>query len=269
MENSFKPRTLTLTYPSGTVFEIRETNGSDDEIISRQGSAIKGTSVSEYLAAIIVGINGEKVKLSTEEASLILSRDRLSLLIQSRIFNLGPKLLYSDSCPYQGCDWKSSPDHPVEEDLSQFVRDFSLPDKGDNPNQMVLPYSLHGKDVWQKILANKGIWKKLDLGNKSVEFKLLDGEGDMFFINIPPEDLNINHELMARNIRGYFDGNEKPVKVENFRFFSTKDMASIRSYLVTEDKGWEPMMPLTCPKCKKVHSRRLLEIPDFFFPTVI
>jgi hypothetical protein len=257
--NLIQPTLFNAVLPSGMKVTFREQNGEDDAIISRQGSAIEGSSINKFIAEILKEIDGQKVALNSHGIAKWKVRDKYSLLLKSRIASLGNTMTFIFKCPH--CQ-KENP--PLEENLAAYDWDYSkpFPDK-DSPEwtkDLIPPYP-NGKESERIIKLSS---------NKEIKYKYLDGVGEKMLLDIDGNDLNKNHELLCRHIE-WKDESGRFIKLQNFRPFSAKDMAEIRKDIALNDPAWEGTTAITCQNssCRKVTEIAVITQPDFFFPVQI
>lgn len=260
--NTIRPTESTFIAASGKKYTIRETNGDDDAILSNSGGAQDGSSLNKWIAGIVTAVGEEKKKLTQQEAAKLLSRDRFGILFHSRIFSLGPVLKFIHQCSDPKCSFKPGDDLPYEEDLSLYVWDFTNP----APKPGEVGYSKYRLEVYPN-KPEEWVEKKLSSG-RLIRFAYLDGEGENTFLEVAPEDLNKNHELLSHKLEAKLE-TDKWIRLENFKLFSSREMAEIRSHITIYDKPWDAISEIKCPKCRKIDYLNLLAVPDFFFPTVI
>lgn len=78
-------RILVFTAPSGRLFEIREQNGEDEEIITNPVDSKNLMNLTKYISAIIVKTNATKSgRLTIEDALKLPLLDRYCILFNSR-----------------------------------------------------------------------------------------------------------------------------------------------------------------------------------------
>lgn len=251
--------------PSGFLVTFREQNGDDDAIISTIADAQKGDSLSKFLAAIILEIDGKAAKLTPAQLDTWRTRDRISLLIKSRIFSLGPIIRFKHTCSNPDCKFTSLDSLPYEEDLSLYDWDYSRPfpekfiDGTSNPEYKktyIPPYSEPIKNsVVNLMLSSK----------KEVRYKYQDGLGEKVFLEVPRNELNKNHELLSRCLE-WKDETGKFIKVTKFNVFSARDMEEIRTSIYKLDTPYDPLAEIPCPKCRNIDTVNLTHQPSFFFP---
>lgn len=240
--------TLSFTTPSKFQVQIRETNGEDDETISKLKNAMDGTSIDKLLAGIILDNSKTKSRLSPEEIMKWRNNDRYYTIFKSRLFSLGSEITYSHKCT--GCgktkDW--------DEDLTQYDRDFSKPDKeSDNKfKYQVQPYPDDKLEAEFSISSGKKF--KYMYSNGEVEKSLLD---------IDKNEISMNTKLTVRKLSWWNE--DKWMPLSSFRNFSSKEMTEIRKE-VGKDDNFEAVSECKCPSCGVTDKISLMLQPGFFFP---
>jgi len=249
-----------LVLPSGLKVSVRETNGEDDEVISRLAKLEDGTSLSEYLTGVIqAGPDGRRMSL--EEVGQLKLRDRQFILLVVRILSLGKTLKFKHECQSPSCIRKREAgtyqEFIWEDDLTQFIQDLSKPvEVGKNGinRHCVEPYPDGNQQIFEFILSDN---------ETKIKFKALTGDLE----NKGPtseEDLNQNSPLYQRELEIFDDG--KYVRPSTFRGIPSRKMAEIRNIITKHDGYWQPITEIKCPHCKTIKKANVLSITDFFFP---
>ena len=109
-------RTIQFTAPSKHIYEIREQNGEDEDILSNPLEMRTLMHLSRYISAIVIKTTfTNSGKLTVEDALNLPLLDRYCILIKARIFSIGPELNFDYS-------WGKSVIQ-YEEDLNKYVFD--------------------------------------------------------------------------------------------------------------------------------------------------
>jgi len=246
--------TMKFKSPSGKVFELREQNGADDELLSRI-STTPGKELeimNQFLASIIVSIDGEE-PITVESLKSVLLRDKYAMLIRARVFSLGEELKFE----YQ---WdKDKPPTEYSEDLMNFIWDYEKPFPGETSgeyfHQRIKPYPESSKEGFFEVRA----------GKRNYRLDYLTGAGEeMLFAE---KTTNVNSHLVARNLTIETDQGQEIVK--SFKEISSRDLAIIRSEVAKQDPIPEAEVSVENPYTGSVEVIPLLAIRDFFFPTLL
>lgn len=108
-------RTLVFTAPSGRLFEIREQNGEDEEIITNPVDSKNLMNLTKYISAIVIKTNATKSgRLTIEDALKLPLLDRYCILFNSRIFSLGEEVEFT----YK---WDNKDSVTYSQDLREFL----------------------------------------------------------------------------------------------------------------------------------------------------
>lgn len=251
-------RTFEFIAPSGFSYTIREQNGEDEEILSNRADARNLMNITKFIASIVVSTNftASGHLLVNDVLSLPLL-DRYAILFQSRIFSLGEVVTFE-------YEWGKNNKVTYEQDLREFLFD----DYSQAPTEEELDSKPDAIPYYPTSLYNNGSAKDNELklsSGKVVLWDYLDGNGEAFLINLPENKSTRNSDLLARNLRLIVDG--KPEKVTNFKLFSVKDMAEMRSGIISQDPTFEGFTEIENPSTGERTKYPILASPTFFFLT--
>lgn len=143
-------RTLVFTAPSGRLFEIREQNGEDEEIITNPVDSKNLMNLTKYISAIVVKTNATKSgRLTIEDALKLPLLDRYCILFNSRIFSLGEEVEFT----YK---WDNKDSVTYSQDLREFLFDYAvLPTEQElDENLMPFPITREDKEKTDLLLCN-------------------------------------------------------------------------------------------------------------------
>ena len=260
-ESTTDGKLATLITPSKATVTIREQNGSDDDVISAVSQKDESTPFNNFIAGIIVDQNFDFVSMkgpiTVKQVLDMPLRDKYFILMASRAFSISPILKFQ-------WDWKDGrPPVSYEEDLTQYLPNFS---KEDLPKPGEPGYFKYRVEPYE----STGVYYEFDLiSGKRVRYKMLDGHGENYILKLPENQANINTQLRARFIELFFKNSQEWIKVEDFKVFSTRDMAEIRAHVEKYDKSFDGLTDIQNPYTKATLTIPLLSIPDFFFPRQI
>jgi len=244
-----------ISIPSGFKVVIREQNGEDDDTLSRVGMEENiADNLNNFVESIIVG--SEKPIKSALSLRL---RDKYTILINSRIFSLGEILYFKH-------DWKikGQPEVDYEENLQKYIWDYSRDDFPFEDNPEFFKYRI--KPYKAEIRDKEDIEITLS-SNKKIKFKYIDGFGEKFLLEKPLNQITINDEFRARNLKLYLPADDNWVLVESFKVFSPRDMMELRNTLENTDERVEGYTDIINPYVPGSFLQLpLLQIRDFFFP---
>lgn len=246
----------TITLPSGYQITLRESNGEDEDVLSRQGDAEDGVSFYNFLSRIITGTSLEGVTRFTPDAIKEWPlADKYHALIESRILSLGYELNFDYTCENPKCKHKT----PMVEDLRKYTHDLSKgnpelsdPDHATKPK--LLPYGM--ERTFTETLSN----------GKVIKFNLLTGLGELKTLLKNKEDISSGDALRTRNLEMQGD-NMEWIKMENFRSWPSRIMSEIRKVVESKEIEYSLYTDCKCKKCGKVTSQLILGVPGFFFPS--
>lgn len=247
-------RTFTFIAPSGHSFEIREQNGEDEEILSNQADARNLMNLTKFIAGIVVSTNfTTSGKLLVKDVLDLPLLDRYAILFQSRIFSLGNMITF---------EYTWSKDNKVQ--YEQDLREFLFDDYSKAPTEEELDAKPDAVPYYPNITQAKDNELKLSSG-KIVQWDYLDGNGEIFLLNLPDNKKTRNSDLLARNLRLNVDG--KFEKVTNFRLFSVRDMAEMRNGILSQDPIFQGLTDIENPSTGEVTKYPILAAPTFFYLT--
>jgi hypothetical protein len=239
-------RTLKTVLPSGKTWEIRETNGDDDAILSRFGTALTGDNVNEFLANIIIGPE----KPLAEDIKKWPVNDKYGLLFKQRIFNHGPEFIFKHTDP---ADPKKR-EFEYTEDISVIDADLGSKDYKEELGKIFrYPYG-----------STTEI--EFSLGSKKLRYQLMTGELELELDALPQDEQTRNTSLTIRRL-SIAKGSGWEL-VTSFRHFTSTEMAYIRSHVEKNDRTFMPLVQITNPYTKRDHALPLMALPNFLFPDV-
>lgn len=233
--------TKTIELPSTRKVIIRETNGDDEEVLSKVSGILDGSNVCNFLAGIIIEDLGTKQKPSPGDIAEWLLADKYYLLYEQRIFNQGNELVFEHKCLNDSCS-KHKPQEYIE-DLSLF-----------EPNKETFKYPL-GAALERELSLPSG---------KKIKYKLRTGIFERKSLDVPDSNLNKNTDLINREIQLF--SQSKYLNLFNFKDFSSREMAFIRTDIRKHDLDFAPTVSFKCNYCGTPYSLGLLALPAFFYP---
>ena len=248
-----------LLLPSGYKVTIREQNGADDDIISNPHLADDLSNMDIFLSSLIIetdlpfAIQG---KLSKELVKKLLLRDKYFILFSSRIHSLGNIVKFQ-------YDWGGSIGNVnYEDDLNNYVCDYNEPMPLEN-EEGYYPYRILPYDV-------NNVYKKIEhvlKSGKTIRYSLMDGESELYLLKLPLEQQTRNRELKARKLEQKIE--DKWQKVENFLYFTPKDMAELHALVNSTDASFQGLTELENPQTKENILYPIIGVKDFFYPVEI
>lgn len=248
--------TSTFVSPSKLQIVIREQNGEDEDIISKQANLMKGDAIHFFLAGIVLTVNGQKV--TSKQIENWRNRDKYYTLLKSRIFSLGSELTYRHRCGNSSCTKpEGKEDELYEEDLSLYDRDFSDTAPADTREDFkyrIEPYIQDGTHREFKLSTGK-----------ELRYKFLTGVEEKKVLQKDRNSMSKNSDIMLRELEWKND-QEQWQRVTHFGIFSSREMSQIRKDIEKHDMPWEAISECECPYCGHVDYISLLAQPDFFFP---
>jgi hypothetical protein len=250
MNNQHNIQTQTFIGPSGKAFELREQTGADDDVLSKMG-LMQGNELdvlNQFVAGIIMKIDGSEPVTPAMVKQLGL-RDKYAIVIQNRIWSLGPDLIFDYAWLQDG------PPTEYKEDLTKFVWDYRNPFPGVNdPDYFSLripPY------------PDQSPTFTITVGENEYRLDYMTGFGEEHLFKAKGQ--SVNNELLARNLAiQTTDGWET---IKSFGSIRARDMAIIRGQVEKADPVPSAEITITNPFTGEVQVTPLLAIKDFFFPT--
>ncbi len=248
----------TLIGPSGHEFTIRMQTGEDDDILSNAKGVLDGSSANRFISGIVVHTDfSENGRLSIDKARELKLSDRYFLMIASRIFSLGQKLIFE----YEWSDGKSV---EYEEDLGQYIWDYH---NEDNP----FPYKGDPDYFSQRIPEHRGGKNKTRMitlsTGKNLRYNFMDGNAERWLLKLPQELQSVNSGILARGLE--LKMAEDWVKVQNFKSFNPREMMEIRIDIEDYDPAVDLITTLTHPDTGEKVEFPVVASQDFFYPRQI
>lgn len=245
-----------LVTPSGNTVVLRQQNGEDDDILSNSFNVSKGISMSAFLSNIIIDSTfNERGTMTVNEVLNLRIADAYFMMVASRIFSLGQILNFE----YKWEDLLVP--QPYEEDLNLFIWDYSKPFPSEVTDEDYFKYKI-------KPISNLGK-KELTIKPKGrkVRYSYMTLAGEQFLLKLPEEKQSRNSELLARNLEELVNG--EWLRVENFKFFSSYEMAQIRQDVAMDDPALDLVSELKHPLKDIKVLYPIFGSTDFFYPRVI
>lgn len=251
-------RTLVFTAPSGRLFEIREQNGEDEEIITNPVDSKNLMNLTKYISAIVIKTNATKSgRLTIEDALKLPLLDRYCILFNSRIFSLGEEVEFT----YK---WDNKDSVTYSQDLREFLFDYAIlpteQEMEEKPNAIPYYPGRKGEDGFTLMQYTE----ELNSG-KVIQFELMDGEKESQMVQLSPSKLTRHSTLLLRNLKLKVD--DKFEKVENFSLFSSRDMAEIHRLVNTVDPIFHGYTQIENPETGNMMDYPIMAAPDFFYLT--
>lgn len=242
---------LTITMPSGFKASVRETNGEDEDIVSKLGDNKEGNALYKYLAGIIM-VDDKPVSL--EEMLKWKVRDIYYGIMKTRIFTHGSKVVF---------------DHTFESGLTKtFIEDLGFYD-WDLSNKEKWPPQLDEEGYDERVIQpyrTPGDWAEGETSSKKrFRFKYLTAEDEIKSTGMRVDDLTINDKLRIREFQ-LFMSTQTWQKIERFNILSSKDMSEIRTTLERVDPEFNFITTFPNPDTGRQEQQTLLAVPGFFFP---
>lgn len=239
-------KTLKVMVPSGKVWEIRETNGEDDGILSTMGTAQTGENICIFLANIIVG----PVKVMADDVKKWFFNDIFYLIFKQRIFNQGSEFKFRHQ------DLNDKPqkrEAEYAEDLNLVDGNLADPTFKPGPHQVTL-YPHRDEPLIEITTSSK----------RKFRYKILTWELYDKSTSNPLAGKNRNSVLIDRELEA-FEGNAW-LSMKTFHTLSSKEMTELRVDVSKNDKLFDPVITFETQFSRTSISLPMLSIPTFFFP---
>jgi|SRR6478609_5110199 len=246
--------TLDFTLPSGNTLRIREQNGEDDDILSKVKDNRDGSAMHNFIAQIILELNGQAVKLTAAEVAKWKLRDKYFTLFKSRKFSLGDLVIFDHK-------FMDGTTIGFEENLTQYDYDYStlsvksMPKKGESGYNSLLaqPYP-NGKDSIEHTLTS----------GKKIMYDFMTGVYEGETLTRDEATMSINDKLRYRKFKLFHEG--KWEVIERFNMFTSREMHEIRTHLEVNDPDFTLTSVVKNPDTGMNETISLLMVQDFFFP---
>ena len=248
-------RTFEFTGPSGYLYEIREQNGADEDILSNMSDMKTLMDLTKFIAAIVIRTNATLTgRLTVEDALNLPVNDRYAIIFNSRIFSLGDEVEFE-------YDWGNENGGKVTygQDLHEFLFDYGTVPTEEELSEKpdAIPFYPEGvKLIDHEYTLTSG---------KHIKFDCMTGKGEQSFMKLPMEKQTKNAPLLCRNLHLEVDG--KWEKVESFMPFSAKDMAEMRKYILSIDPVFKGDSHITNPVTGEERTYPVVWAPNFFYLT--
>lgn len=249
-----------LLLPSGYEATIREQNGHDDDLLSNEVTARDLSNIDYFLCSLIIDTNlpyAKGGKLNKESIQNMLMRDKYFILFSSRIHSMGELVKFK-------FDWgiKNGGELTYEESLDQFVWDYSkdMPEEGDEN------YSKERIQPYQQEKPHDDIEFTLSTGKK-LRINMLDNKAEKYILDLDAEQQTRNSEIKARNLQ--MEENGVWQKVQNFRFFTKREMAQLHKFVNELDPPFRGLTELENPKTGQLINYPIIQAQSFFYPEEI
>lgn len=256
------PQTAKFYLPDGHWLEVRETNGEDEEALSKVKDGKDSSNVAKYLSRIIVSSSHTGSRVGPEQVQGWLNASKYYALMCSRIFSLGSELKFKYLF--------SEKDEPVTlvEDLLDFTWDLSPENLAKNPLPKPGDKDYNPERVKLYPCGDKVEFEYTTSGNKRLKYSLLTGFGENAASKIGQEEMSNTDDFRIRNLQWFNESGQWQI-VENFAFLSSREIAGLRKDIKDKEVEYNMLMRIENPKSGRVEYRPCLLLPDFFFPEAI
>ena len=231
--------TLKFSLPSGRPVEIQEFTAEAERILDDKQAMKSGKWLNKFMAKSLVSLDDKPVpKNEGEVVNLLLdmlSGDRNYLLVQIRMMNYGPDMVFNYECPKCG---KTS------------GYQLNLQDMLDDGTLKVYSY----RDDMPLIVETR---------NGIAEIDYPTGRTEQWLLGL--RELDRIHLAMAMCSK--FNGHAPEYK--EFTGMFAKDISEIRKAGNNLRGGLDTTIELECLECESSYNVLLQRIPDFFMPLMI
>jgi predicted metal-dependent hydrolase len=237
--------TQKIVLPSGMELTIRESNGEDEELLSRVPYLKDGTAYYRFLANIITEPRMDYLAVQSMK-----SNDMYATLLKARILSLGNKLEFKHT-------FRDGTVVDAEEDLADYNRDYSKDYTDDELSKFnkatIKPYKEDCGEYFHFTTSSDKIFRMKYLTG-SLEIKTLDLKEDTLTFN---DKLKVREIEMKTPAGGW-------VRLHNFKTLSSRDMKELRGCVEREDTIGT--LTSTLEHQGKTEEISLFLSQDFFFP---
>jgi hypothetical protein len=259
-EEALYGKVIEFILPSGYKVRIREQNGADDDIISNPITSQDLSNFRILISSLVLWTDlpfAVNNKISQESVKKMLSRDKWFIVFMSRINSMGSTVKFQ-------YDWNQDGKEvfDFEDDLYDYVWDYSkpMPQEGDPEYR---PYRFEPYDHDK---AYKDIDITLSTG-KALRWRYSDGESELIQMKAPAEQRTRNLGFKSRNLQQFMDN--KWVKVENFQYFTKREIAELDKLISEQDMEFRGLTELEHPINKEKVLFPIISTHDFFYPREI
>ena len=231
--------TLKFSLPSGRPVEIQEFTAEAERILDDKQAMKSGKWLNKFMAKALVSLDDKPVpKNEGEVVNLLLdmlSGDRNYLLVQIRMMNYGPDMVFNYECPKCG---KTS---GYSLNLQEMLNDGTL---------KVYPY----RDDMPLIVETR---------NGIAEIDYPTGRTEQWLIGLRELDRIHLAMAMCKNFNGHAP------EYKEFSGMFAKDISEIRKAGNNLRGGLDTTIELECLECESSYNVLLQRIPDFFTPLMM
>lgn len=235
-------RTKQITLSNGAQITIREQNGNDEDIISSKSSALDPLAYSRYISAVVVG----PTILSEEEANKLSSRDRVRILIETRILSFGSILEFK----FKGYQ------------LSFNLREFLETEDGEVPHK----YFITPTPATNSVDSLGTPVHEFENEGSTYRFYPYCGHSEVLLTNLLASNNNVIRENDILRVRklSLKVGENKFKVISDFKLLNSRSLRGIKSQVEALDPEWAPLISL--PIAEGNQEVPVIYIPEFFFP---
>lgn len=258
-ESLFYGEKKELLLPSRFSVTIREQNGNDDEILSNKSLAKDLSNLDMFISSLVLKTDlpfAKAGKLSSTDVGNMLLRDKYFIVFASRVHSIGPEVKFDFDWGKENGGVKSYVDN-IESYLWDYNEPF--PEEGDenyNPYR-IEPYGEEPYGTKEIVLTS----------SKKLRFHLLNGKSEKILLKEPMEKQSRLSEIKARNLEQETNG--KWEKVDNFSFFTKKDMTELNFIINTMDAPFAGLTEIENPKNGEVIYYPIIKAENFLYPEEI
>ncbi len=219
----------TFELPSGTTAALRPITGNEESLLTDRRLMKNGTAVNQVLLNCLESLGGNE-KPSMEDILVLLSGDRLFLLVKLRQISFGDEVALSLHCPDPYC----GEDNLVEINLEDLE---------------ITPYP-----------SEREFRFKLPRSEKEVVFVPLDGHMEKRLVALKNATI---HSAMLMRIK---EMGGKPPTRKAFLDLPAYDLNALRGEMRKKDGGIDTVIKTSCLACGTAIQTRLEAEPAFLFP---
>lgn len=244
-----------IMLPDGRIVTVRETDGDDDDLLSRLGDVLTGENIFHLLASITLNDQLLGRRPTIEDIKAWPSNNKLYLVFKQRLMNHGNVLKFHHTCQADSCsDYINSVAREYNDDLEQF--------DGDLANE-----EWESKNLFAIRKYKKGATESVEFktaSGKELRFKILTSILEKKGLETNEDNTSRNTKLVVRELE--IKVKEKWLRVHKFNIFSSKEASEVRAKVIEYDNPFEPVIKFKCVNCKQPYQLPLFSIPTFYFP---
>jgi hypothetical protein len=240
-----------ICMPSGFLCTIRESNGEDEDLLSRMKDTQDGTAMHKYLANIITQCEKYPI-ISDKVIATWRVRDIYYLLYRSRLLTHGNEVFFDHT--FQDGTSVRMKEYLSVYDVNLNIEKPPVFNQAGYDRRKIQPYTID-TDYAQATTSTGKVYR----------FKLLTGEDEIKSLGLDSMNLSINDKMRLRGFELKDSAGNWRV-IERFNVLSARETSEIRATLDRIDPEFMLICELKHPSKPIKEEVSLFAVPGFFFP---